>query len=595
MHILELLKNTFGFSHFRGQQEEIIKTVLSKNDALIIMPTGGGKSLCYQIPALVNEGLTLVISPLIALMNDQVTALKELNIPAATLHSHIDAFQTSQVYESLEKNALKLLYLSPEKIMSNGFLPYLKKLKIDLIAIDEAHCVSVWGNDFRPEYVKLSQLKEAFPNIPTIALTATADAATRKDIIEQLKLKDATLFLSSFERKNIKTTSKAGLKRAEQILYFLRDREDEAGIVYCLSRKSTESVAKRLQAKGYKAKAYHAGLDGKSRQKVQEDFQNDALQIVCATIAFGMGIDKPNIRWVIHYNMPKNIEGYYQEIGRAGRDGAPAEALLFYSWADQLNLQKFIDDSQAEDTFKKVQTAKLERMWAFANTLNCRTNLVLNYFGEYINEKCNHCDNCLNPPEIIDGTRYAQMALSAVLRTKEAVGINMLIDILRGSFKQEIRSKEYDKIKTFGVGREVPFVHWRHFITQLINQGIISIDFTDFSALKITPLSGVILKGEQSVQLAKFIEVDRKKKVAIPKIKHDVADIDSDLLSKLKTWRSALAKAQKVPVYIVLSNKALEQIAASKPDTNMKLLAVEGIGKVKLEKYGAQLLTLVQE
>jgi ATP-dependent DNA helicase RecQ len=429
--------------------------------------------------------------------------------------------------------------------------------------------------------------------VPTIALTATADYATQTDIIKQLKLKNDKPFLASFERPNISTESKSGLKRAEQILHFLRERPHGAGIVYCLSRKSTERMAEKLVANGYKARAYHAGLDARTRQKVQSDFQNDTLQIVCATIAFGMGIDKPNIRWVIHYNMPKNIEGYYQEIGRGGRDGEPADALLFYSWADYLNLQKFIDESEAHETFKEVQRAKLERMWQFATALSCRTNLVLNYFGEYRNTKCNHCDNCLYPKEMFDGTVYAQMALSGILRTKKEVGINLLIDILRGSYKQEIQQKGYDRLKTYGVGRDVPFSHWRHYITQLINQGIIAIDFTDYSRLKSTPLSIGVLKNTEKVELAKYVSPEQKKKVVIPKIQADLSQMDGTLLENLKVWRRSTAKAQKVPPYLIMHDRTLKQIAAMKPDTDAKLLSVDGIGKAKLDKYGTAILGLV--
>jgi len=591
MTIHHILKDIFGFSQFRGQQEEIILSVIAGTDALVIMPTGGGKSLCYQIPALVNEGLTVVISPLIALMNDQVTAMKQLDVAAAAIHSNIDNGESSEIFDALDRKKLKLLYVSPEKLLSNGFLSFIKRQDISLFAIDEAHCVSVWGNDFRPEYVKLSILKDEFPDVPTIALTATADHATQTDIIKQLRLKNDKPFLSSFERPNISTEVKSGLKRAEQILHFLRERPDSAGIIYCLSRKSTERMADKLTANGYKARAYHAGLDAGTRQLVQTGFQNDTLQIVCATIAFGMGIDKPNIRWVIHYNMPKNIEGYYQEIGRCGRDGEPADALLFYSWADYLNLQKFIDESEASETFKEVQRGKLGRMWEFATALSCRTNLVLNYFGEYRNYKCNHCDNCNNPKEMFDGTMYAQMALSGILRTKEQVGMNLLIDILRGSYKQEIQQKGYHQIKTYGVGRDVPFSHWRHYITQLINQGIIAIDFTDYSRLKSTPLSMDVLQGGSNIELAMYIAPE--KKIIIPKIKTDLSQLDGTLLENLKIWRRTAAKAQKVPAYLIMHDRTLKQIAALKPDTDAKLLSVDGIGKAKLDKYGPAIIELV--
>lgn len=593
MSIHEILKKTFGYNSFRGEQEKVINTVISGNDALVIMPTGGGKSLCFQIPALVGEGLTLVVSPLIALMNDQVAALRQLDIYAATLHSNIDQGQTNQVFQDISQGKVKLLYVSPEKLMSEGFLRYLKDQKISLFAIDEAHCVSVWGNDFRPEYVRLSKLKQEFPTVPLIALTATADTATQKDIIAQLKIEGCKKFLSSFERKNIKTSSKSGQKRLQQIIAFLNGQDENCGIVYCLSRKSTEKVADSLKAKGYKAEAYHAGLDPSIRRRVQDDFQNDTVKIVCATIAFGMGIDKPNIRWVIHYNMPKNIEGYYQEIGRAGRDGEPAEALLFYSWGDYLNLKKFIDEGGANQTFKEVQSAKLERMWQFATAMSCRTNLVLNYFGEFRNEHCGHCDNCQDPPKLFDGTTYTQMALSGILRAGQKVGINLLIDILRGSNKQEVRMAGYDQLKTFGVGRDVPFIHWRHYITQMINQGLMSIDFTDYSRLKSTPLSMGILKENHKIDLAKYIAPEDKKKVVIAKREVDLSDMDNGLLDQLKKWRSKTSKSQSVPAFVIMHDKTLKQIATLKPDTKNDLLAVDGIGKAKLEKYGDDVMEIV--
>lgn len=593
MSIHEILKDTFGYNSFRGEQEEIITNVIAGNDALVIMPTGGGKSLCFQIPALVNDGLTLVVSPLIALMNDQVAALKQLDIQAETLHSNIDQGKTNQIFQDISIGKTKLLYVSPEKLLSDGFIQYLKTQKINLFAIDEAHCVSVWGNDFRPEYVRLSKLKEEFPSTPLIALTATADTATQKDIIKQLRINDCKKFLSSFERTNINTSSKSGQKRIQQITAFLNGQEDNCGIIYCLSRKSTEKVAESLKAKGYKAEAYHAGFDAATRRRVQEDFQNDTIKIVCATIAFGMGIDKPNIRWVIHYNMPKNIEGYYQEIGRAGRDGAPSEALLFYSWGDYLNLKKFIDEGDANQTFKKVQSAKLERMWQFATAMSCRTNLVLNYFGEYRNTVCGHCDNCQDPPQLFDGTTYTQMALSGIYRTAQKVGINLLIDILRGSNKQDVRMSGYDLLKTFGVGRDVPFVHWRHYITQMINQGIISIDFTDYSRLKATPLSMPVLKENQKINLAKYVAPEDKKKVVIAKREVDLSDMDNNLLDLLKKWRSQAAKTQKVPAFVIMHDKTLKQIATLKPDTKNDLLAVDGIGRGKLEKYGEAVMNIV--
>ena len=592
---IQILKDIFGYSAFRDQQGDIIQSVIDGNDNLVIMPTGGGKSLCYQIPALVREGLTIVVSPLIALMNDQVAALKQLDIAAEALHSNNDEETKRRIQKDIDENNLKMLYISPEGLLSGRFLEYLQSKNVSLFAIDEAHCVSVWGNDFRPEYVKLSRLKEVFPEVPLVALTATADHATQSDIIDQLNLQEPQQFLSSFERTNIKTVVSSGQKRIQQISNFLLSHQEEAGIVYCLSRKSTEKVAEDLRAQGYKARAYHARISAEERAEVQHEFQADEIQIVCATIAFGMGIDKPNIRWVIHYNMPKNIESYYQEIGRGGRDGKPAESLLFHSWGDYVNLQRFIDEGDATEQFKTVQRAKLERMWEFATASSCRTNLVLNYFGEYRNTECDHCDNCLNPPELFDGTKYVQMALSAVIRSGESANLNLLIDVLRGSNRIEVRDSGLDGIKTFGVGREIPFLDWKHYVTQMINQGLISIDFTDRSKLKSTPLSMPVLKGESTIMLSKFIPNDKKPKVKVPKLSMDTDGADRDLLSKLKSWRLGLARSQGVPAYVIMTNKALEQIATALPQDNRELLAIDGIGRVKLMKYGDAVLEIVKQ
>ena len=589
-----ILKKVFGYSEFRGNQGAVIDHILEGNDALVIMPTGGGKSLCYQVPALINEGLAIIVSPLIALMNDQVAALQQLDVKAATIHSNISDTESRQIFADIQEGVLKLLYVSPEKLMSEGFLKYLMNQKVSLFGIDEAHCVSIWGNDFRPEYVKLSALRNSFPAVPIIALTATADHATQQDILRQLAIGKAKTFLSSFERKNITTRAKSGQKRMEQIENFVKTHPGESGIVYCLSRKSTENVAESLEAKGFQAAAYHAGLDPSTRRRVQDDFQTDVVKIVCATIAFGMGIDKPNIRWVIHYNMPKNIEGYYQEIGRAGRDGEPAETLLFSSWGDFLNLKRFVDESPNEG-FKKVQLAKLDRMWQFATASSCRTNMVLNYFGEFVNNNCGHCDNCLHPPKFIDGTVFSQMALSGIIRTREQVGINLLIDILRASYKQEIRAKGYDQLKTYGVGRNIGFQHWQHYITQMINQGIIRIDYTDGSKLKTTPLSGPVLKKEVEIKLTEFVSQKEQKEREKKKIKKQVnfSNIDASLVARLKKWRTQMARTQRVPPYVIFNDRTINFIASSKPTSADDLIAIDGIGPVKLEKYGNAVIEIV--
>ena len=551
--------------------------------------------MCYQIPAIAKSGLTLVVSPLIALMNDQVASMQQLGVSAAAIHSNQTPADLNDTYTAIQTQSLSLLYVSPERLMTDRFLDYLQsKVTLDLIAIDEAHCVSVWGNDFRPEYVALGKLKTLFPNVPTVALTATADSATQQDIIKQLRLDEGRLFLSSFERSNITTSATPGQKRIEQIIQFVKMRKGQAGIVYCLSRKSTEAVADRLAGKGYKALAYHAGIQGDERASIQRKFQNDEIDIICATIAFGMGIDKPNIRYVIHYNLPKNIEGYYQEIGRAGRDGGDSEALLFYSWADKTNLQSFIDRSEAAESFKEVQTVKLERMWQFASSANCRTNTILNYFGEYKTDQCGHCDNCLYPPPRFDGTTYAQMALSAIIRSGQRMGMGLTIDVLRGSFKQEITNLGLNQIKTYGVGREVSYLEWSHYITQFVNQGIIQLDVTDYSRLKVTPLSNDVLGGKQSVEITKFEK--QKSKAPIKKAKPVInnLDIDKDLLSGLKKWRTQLAKEMNVPPYRIFSNKTLDYLAAEAPTNHQDLLDIDGIGKVKLEQFGNQLIEIIE-
>jgi len=431
--LYQTLRERFGFHSLREHQEEIIHHVLGGGHALVIMPTGGGKSLCYQLPALLLDGFALVISPLISLMNDQVRSLRSNGIEAGALHSGTSGEESNHIYRQIKNGGLRILYVSPERALSVKFLEFISLQKISLIAIDEAHCVSIWGNDFRPEYAELHGLTERFINVPVLALTATADKATQEDIRQQLRLKEPKTYLSSFERPNIHLSVRSAIQRIEQIRDFVRARAGQPGIIYCLSRKTTESIALSLRNYGYKAAAYHAEIDNHTRKTVQEDFQFDRIQIVCATIAFGMGIDKPNIRWIIHYNLPKNIENYYQEIGRSGRDGQPAEALMFYSFRDIEVYNEFIQQSEANETFKRVQKEKLERIWEFSQATNCRTNVILNYFGEYRSGPCGHCDHCLNPPQGFDGSRIAQMALSAIRRCDESIGINMLVDVLRGS------------------------------------------------------------------------------------------------------------------------------------------------------------------
>jgi len=592
--IYKILKKTFGYDDFRSKQEKIINHSLEGKDGLVIMPTGGGKSICYQIPALASEGITLVISPLIALMNDQISALRFMGVKAEALHSNLSIDESRFVYNQLKTGELKLLYMSPERINNETTQRFLSTLNISLIAIDEAHCVSVWGNDFRPDYAELSSLRTIFPNVPMMALTATADKTTQDDIITQLKLREPKTFLESFERKNITSYVEPGLKRIEKIKSILRTYNDASGIIYCLSRNDTEKVAKKLQASGYNADFYHAGLDSFERSRVQRQFQNDEIQIICATIAFGMGIDKPNIRFVIHYNMPKNIEAYYQEIGRAGRDGEPAEAILFYSWGDFIKLQRFIDEGEANPEFQKVQTAKLKRMWEYCTSSDCHTNLVLNYFGEYRSEKCGHCDNCINPPTKKDGTTQAMMALSAIKRCNERIGMETLIGVLKGSYRSEITSRGYDKIKTFGVGRNISGANWKNYIIQMINQGIISIDYATGSTLKWTPLSSEVINNKLKVNIVDFVPKTKAKKP--PKLFVETEmDTNLDLFDILKSWRLDLARKKNVPAFTILANKTLKEICQVLPTNNFELLQVNGIGEVKLRQYGHEILNIIKE
>ncbi|MBK9734279.1 MAG: DNA helicase RecQ [Saprospiraceae bacterium] len=591
-HKHTLLKEIWGFSTFRPHQSEIIDTILSGKDCLVIMPTGGGKSLCFQLPALMLPGLTVVVSPLIALMNDQVDALKLSGVSVAAMHSNLKANELSDIEKQLIQGQIKLLYVSPERINASGFATFLSALNISLFAIDEAHCVSVWGNDFRPDYVLLNKLRDSFKNVPFIALTATADDSTQQDICQQLHLIEPKTFVSSFERKNITTEARPADQKFKNVVEFLQKVPKQSGIIYCLSRKETEKISTKLKQNGYNCDFYHAGMAADDRKRVQRQFQDDSLQFICATIAFGMGIDKSNIRWVIHFSMPKNLEGYYQEIGRSGRDGTPARALLFYSWGDYIMLKKFIDDSPAIETFKIVQYAKLDRMWEYASANECRTNLVLNYFGEYRSEPCMHCDNCLAPPKSVDATLIAQKALSAIVRTNENVPMNLLIDILRGSFRAEVREGGYDQIKTFGAGKDISYINWKIYITQLINQGYIRIDYTDHFKLKTTPLTRAVLFEEKKVRMVDLtfseLIVEKEK----PKPKKRI--IEDELMQKLKEWRSDLARQKQVPAYVIFSDKVFENIVSEKPSTTADLLRVEGIGKVKMEQYGKDILAIIQ-
>ncbi|MEN7551103.1 DNA helicase RecQ [Rapidithrix thailandica] len=592
--VLDTLKQYFGYDQFRLQQEAIIQHALNKKDSLVIMPTGGGKSICYQLPSLLLDGFALVISPLIALMKDQVESLKANGIPAASFNSTLRGTEEQEIFHDLNNGNIKLLYVSPERAVSERFLNFIQRQPVSLLAIDEAHCVSAWGNDFRPEYIQLNKLINLFPNIPHMALTATADKATQKDIADQLDLKSPELFLSSFERTNLNSRVVPGQNRIQRILRYLEDRPGQPGIVYCLSRKSTEQVAEKLQNAGYKAAYYHAQMSGEQRHRIQENFQKDELQVICATIAFGMGIDKSNIRWVIHYNLPKNLESYYQEIGRAGRDGLPSDTLLFYSFADYKILREFIVDSEAKDDFKQVQLAKLNRMMEYCQATSCRTNLVLSYFGEHREESCGRCDICTHPPKGFDGTVIVQKALSACKRLKEQVNMNLLIDVLRGSHRSEIIEQGYDKIKTYGAGSNISRNEWVFFITQMINQGLFEVDYTDGSKLKATLLAQEVLFNGKTVTLSQWEEFKKASQEERKPQKSKTQLFEEGLFDALRKLRKQLAEEQGVPPYVIFSDNTLKEMASQRPFTLSDMEDVPGVGRYKLEHYGDVFLEAIQ-
>lgn len=571
------LKENFGFEKFRPNQEEIINCILSGQDTLAIMPTGGGKSICFQLPALVLPGTTIVISPLIALMKDQVDSLKANGIKACFINSSQSSDEQQFYIDALQTNEFKLVYIAPESLsyLDNAF----NKLTISLIAIDEAHCISAWGHDFRPAYTNLGYLKNRFPSTPILALTATADKATRTDISDQLNLVNPKTFVASFDRKNLSLEVRPALDRVKQIIDFIDTKPNESGIIYCLSRKTTEELAEKLQKTGIKASAYHAGLDNRTRSTVQDAFINDECQVVCATIAFGMGIDKSNVRWVIHYNLPKNIEGYYQEIGRAGRDGLPSETILFESYGDMIQLQKFA----SEGSNAEVQLAKLERMKQYADALSCRRKILLSYFGELVTENCGNCDICKNPPAFFDGTIIAQKALSAIARLKESEPLAVIVDFLRGSKNASIFDKEYQHLKTYGIGINISWYDWNQYIIQLINLGFCEIAFHQQNKIKLTPLAKKVLFEGEKVQLTTVQKIDKTKteiKERTPKT------ATNSLFEILRKLRAEIAKEEEVPAYVIFNDATLRQLENQRPMSDSEFLAIDGVGKAKLEKYG---------
>lgn len=585
---ISVLKKYFGYDEFRPFQQEVIESILNKQDTIVIMPSGGGKSITYQIPAIISKGLTIVVSPLIALMKDQVSSLKSNGISAEFINSSLTLSEQEKVIEDVKAQKLKLLYVSPEKILSGDFLKFLKSIDISQFAIDEAHCISSWGHDFRPEYSKLSILKKEFPDSTISAFTATADKITRKDIAKQLKLDNYNEFIASFDRPNLSLNVMPARNRFNTIIDFINQRPDTSGIIYCLSRKTTELVSEKLNSIGVKSTFYHAGMSSQERNRAQDDFINDKTPIICATIAFGMGIDKSNVRWIIHYNLPKNIEGYYQEIGRAGRDGLYSDTLLFYSFGDVILLKSFAEDSGQPE----IQLAKLERMQQYAEAPTCRRKILLSYFNEVLEDDCNNCDVCHNPPSSFDGTEISQMALSAITRLKEKVSSGLLIDVLRGSGRREIYEKGFNNIKTYGIGHQLSYFDWQQYLLQMLNQGLFEIAYDDNRNLKITEIGKKVIFEAKKIKLVKISEAEKfgKTKKAREKKLTKKERMKLSLSALLREMRKEIATNEGVPAYIVFSDKTLDELAEKRPVTKTELSHISGMGEFKLEKYSESLL-----
>lgn len=591
---LSVLKSVFGYQSFRKGQEEVINAALSGQDALVVMATGNGKSLCYQIPALCFEGLTLVISPLISLMKDQVDQLQANGIEADFLNSSQTLEQQQQVQNKLISGQLKLLYVSPEKVMTNSFFQLISYSKVSFIAIDEAHCISQWGHDFRPEYTQLGGLKASFPHAPIMALTATADYATRQDILTHLNLENPHKYIGSFDRPNIRYTLEEKYKPMEQLTRFVLAQKGKSGIIYCNSRNKVERIAESLRNKGVSAAAYHAGMETVLRERVQQDFQRDNVQVVVATIAFGMGINKSNVRFVAHFDLPRSIESYYQETGRAGRDDLPAEAVLFYEPADYAWLQKILLE-KPETPQRQIEQHKLEAIGEFAESQTCRRLVLLNYFGEHRQIPCNNCDICLDPPKKYDGLVDAQKVMSTIYRVGQCFGAHYVIAVLRGMHNQKIIERQHDKLSVYGIGKDKSKEHWQSVIRQLIHLGFVQQVIGELNpTLQLTESAKAILKGEEPLELA-MPRISAISKIAHNPQRQSVANYDKDLFARLRFLRKQIADKENIPPYIVFNDATLQEMAQYMPTSNIEMLQINGVGSIKLERFGQPFMALIQE
>ena len=588
----EILNDVFGYHEFRGDQEAAIDAALDGRDSLVLQPTGGGKSLCYQIPAILLDGVTLVVSPLIALMQDQVAALSLLGVRAAFLNSTLSGVEQTDVFRRLGNGELKLLYIAPERLLQLETTEKLQSLDIALIAIDEAHCVSQWGHDFREDYLSLGRLHELFPGTPRMALTATATAEVREEIIEQLRLSDPARFVARFDRPNIRYDVQAKTDAKRQLLNFLSDHRDEAGIVYCMSRKKTESTAAWLQKEGFTALPYHAGLDSATRADHQHRFVSEDGVIIVATIAFGMGIDKPDVRFIAHLDLPKSIESYYQETGRAGRDGEPAHALMVFGLQDVVRLRQMVEMSPASETRKRNERMKLDALLGWCEVTECRRRSLLAYFGDELGDDCGNCDICLLPPDVFDGTEVAQKLLSTVYRTGPRFGAVHVIDVLMGKDTEKVRQHSHDKLSVFGIGADLDAKQWRSVLRQLVVVGLLTVDSKGYGALQLSESSRPLLRGEISLPLRRDL-LTRKKGKPAKRQGAELAEEDLALFDTLRDVRKRLADEFDVPPYVIFHDATLKQMATDKPESDSALIGISGVGQTKLERYGAAFLDAI--